>query len=73
MMGDDPVATMHEFRGSIRHIQFADAPGRGEPGTGKLDMARLFAEVDAIGYDGWLSAEYNPTRATPETLSWFVP
>jgi hydroxypyruvate isomerase len=72
MMGDDPVATMREFRGAIRHIQFADVPGRGEPGTGKLDMPKLFAEVDAIGYDGWLSAEYNPTRATPETLSWFL-
>jgi hydroxypyruvate isomerase len=72
MMGDDPVATMREFRGAIRHMQFADVPGRGEPGTGKLDMPKLFAEVDAIGYDGWLSAEYNPTRPTPETLSWFL-
>jgi hydroxypyruvate isomerase len=73
MMGDDPVEIMRTLRGAIRHIQFADAPGRGEPGTGKLDMPRLFAEVDAIGYRGWLSAEYNPTRATPETLSWFLP
>jgi hydroxypyruvate isomerase len=72
MMGDDPVAILRSLRGSIRHIQFADAPGRGEPGTGKLDMPKLFAAVDAIGYGGWLSAEYNPTRATPETLSWFL-
>ena len=71
MMDDDPVAILHELRDTIRHVQFADAPGRGEPGTGNLDMPRLFAEVDAIGYDGWLSAEYNPTRPTPETLDWF--
>jgi hydroxypyruvate isomerase len=72
MMGDDPVEILHALRGDIRHIQFADAPGRGEPGSGKLDMSTLFAAVDAIGYDGWLSAEYNPTRATRETLSWFL-
>jgi len=72
MMGDDPAAILQSLRGSIRHIQFADAPGRGEPGSGKLDMPKLFAAVDAIGYEGWLSAEYNPTRPTPETLSWFV-
>jgi hydroxypyruvate isomerase len=72
MMGDDPVAILRSLRGSIRHIQFADMPGRGEPGSGKLDMPKLFAAVDAIGYEGWVSAEYNPTRATPETLSWFV-
>jgi hydroxypyruvate isomerase len=70
MMGDDPAAILRELRGAIRHVQFADVPGRGEPGTGTLDMARLFAEVDAIGYQGWVSAEYKPTRPTPETLSW---
>jgi hydroxypyruvate isomerase len=72
MMGDDPVAILDDLKGIIRHVQFADAPGRHEPGTGGLDMPRLFAAVDDIGYTGWLSAEYNPTRATPETLSWFV-
>jgi hydroxypyruvate isomerase len=72
MMGDDPIAILQSLRGAIRHVQFADAPGRGEPGTGKLDMRKLFAAVDDIGYDGWLSAEYNPTRPTRETLSWFV-
>ena len=72
MMGDDPAATLRELRPAIRHIQFADAPGRGEPGSGRLDMPRLFAEIDATGYGGWVSAEYKPTRPTAETLSWFV-
>jgi hydroxypyruvate isomerase len=72
IMGDDPAATLRALQGSIRHIQFADAPGRGEPGTGGLDLAALFAEIDRLGYGGWVSAEYRPTRATSATLSWFL-
>lgn len=69
MMGDDPAAILEECRTAIRHIQFADAPGRGEPGSGKIDFAPLFAQIDAMGYDGWVAAEYRPTRPTVETLS----
>jgi hydroxypyruvate isomerase len=69
MMGDDPAAILRECRDSIRHVQFADAPGRGEPGSGKIDFAPLFALLDDLGYDGWVSAEYRPTRPTVETLS----
>lgn len=73
MMGDDPSAILAEHRGIIRHIQFADVPGRHEPGTGKLDFAQLFATIDRLGYDGWVSAEYRPSKATRETLHWFHP
>jgi hydroxypyruvate isomerase len=72
MMGDDPAQILQGLAPAIRHIQFADAPGRGEPGTGKIDFARLFALVDQLGYSGWVSAEYRPTRPTPETLSWLA-
>jgi hydroxypyruvate isomerase len=72
MMGDDPATILEECREAIRHIQFADAPGRGEPGTGKIDFAPLFAQIDAMGYDGWVSAEYRPTRPTVETLSFLA-
>lgn len=70
MMGDDPSSTLASRRGIIRHIQFADVPGRGEPGTGTLDFARLFAQIDAMGYAGHVAAEYRPTRATCDTLRW---
>ena len=56
----------------IRHIQFADAPGRGEPGTGRLDFKRLFEHIDRLGYQGWVSAEYRPTRPTEDTLPWLA-
>jgi len=73
MMGDDPSSILSAHRGILRHIQFADVPGRHEPGTGTLDFAQLFAMIDALGYAGWVSAEYRPTKATRDTLRWFHP
>lgn len=70
MMGDDNEAILAELRPIIRHIQFADVPGRGEPGTGALDIPRLFSLIDASGYPGWVSAEYRPSGRTEESLAW---
>jgi hydroxypyruvate isomerase len=72
MMGDDAASILAGCWPYIRHIQFADAPGRGEPGTGRIDLPGLFAEIDRLGYRGWLSAEYHPTRPTRATLSSFL-
>ncbi len=57
----------------IGHIQFADVPGRHEPGTGELDFPALFAHVDAIGYPGWVSAEYKPSGKTGDSFKWLKP
>jgi hydroxypyruvate isomerase len=72
MMGDDPAAILESCWPAVRHIQFADAPGRGEPGTGAIDFAPLFSLIDRLGYAGWVSAEYRPTRPTVETLSGYL-
>ena len=70
MMGDDPASVFRSLRAVVRHVQFADAPGRGEPGTGRIDFAPLFGLLDELAYDGWVSAEYKPSRRTEETLGW---
>ena len=72
MMGDDGQATLAAHRAIVRHIQFADAPGRGEPGTGVLDLPRLFSDIDASGYEGWVSAEYRPSSRTEHSLHWLA-
>ena len=54
----------------IGHIQLADNPGRGEPGTGELNDAWLFRHIDAIGYDGWIGCEYKPRGRTEDGLGW---
>ncbi|QJR16213.1 hydroxypyruvate isomerase family protein [Usitatibacter palustris] len=70
MMRDDPAATLDSLKSVIRHVQFADAPGRNEPGCGRLDFAALFAQLDRLGYAGWTSAEYRPSKRTEDTLVW---
>lgn len=54
----------------IGHVQFADHPGRHEPGTGAIDFAAAFAALRATGYDGAVSAEYRPADRTEAGLSW---
>jgi len=54
----------------IRHIQFADNPGRHQPGTGEINFSHLFRHLDDIGYDGWVSAEYRPDGPTCDTFDW---
>lgn len=70
MMGEDPAPILAWLRGVIRHIQFADVPGRGEPGSGTLPLQPLFDAIDRMGYAGWVSAEYRPSRQTELTLDW---
>ncbi len=57
----------------IGHIQIADNPGRGEPGTGEINYPFLFALLDRIGYDGWVGCEYKPRTTTEESLAWLFP
>jgi len=54
----------------IGHVQVGDVPGRHEPGTGTVPYPRLFALLDRLGYDGWVGAEYHPSRRTEETFGW---
>jgi hydroxypyruvate isomerase len=55
-MGEDPATFIAEHADRIGHIQFADCPGRGQPGTGSADWAALFSAIDQSGYGGWMGA-----------------
>lgn len=52
------------------HIQIADVPGRNEPGTGEINWTYLFAQIDSLGYEGWLGCEYRPANETVAGLGW---
>lgn len=69
----DPIAAWAAHGARAGHVQFADAPGRGAPGTGGLDLDGLFAAIDASGHQGPVGAEYHPGGATERTLGWFDP
>jgi hydroxypyruvate isomerase len=47
----------------VRHVQIADHPGRGEPGTGSLPVPPFLAYVAASGYDGLVGCEFTPSAA----------
>jgi hydroxypyruvate isomerase len=72
VMEGDIAHRLTELLPRIAHIQIADTPGRHEPGTGELNYPFLFAHLDRIGYDGWVSAEYRPETTTGEGLGWFA-
>lgn len=64
--------TIEEHLDLIGHIQIADAPGRGEPGTGEINYPYVLRRIEELGYDGWIGLEYKPTRPTVESLDWMV-
>jgi hydroxypyruvate isomerase len=69
----DLARTLTRHRDRIGHVQFADTPGRHEPGTGEINLPFLFSHLDAIGYTGWVGAEYRPRTETSASLGWFQP
>jgi hydroxypyruvate isomerase len=70
MMDEKPEIFIAEHADKIGHIQFADCPGRGQPGTGRIDFDQLFAAIEKSGYSGWVGAEYKPVGTTMESLDW---
>src|SRR5919112_1751459 len=55
----------------IGHVQVADSPGRGEPGTGEIRYPYLFGVLEELGYDGYVGLEYNPTtERTEDSFAW---
>jgi hydroxypyruvate isomerase len=65
------VATLRGHIDEIAHVQVADSPGRGEPGTGEIRFPYVFAVLEELGYDGWVGLEYVPADGTTEaSLGW---
>lgn len=47
-------------RGRVGHLQIAGVPERQEPSVGELNYTYVLAQLDALGYDGWVGCEYRP-------------
>ena len=62
------LPTLESTLEHVEHVHFADAPGRNEPGTGELAMERILSELDELGYDGYVGAEFAATGDPDETL-----
>ena len=69
-MEGELAATLAKHLPRIAHVQLADNPGRHEPGTGEIHYPFLFAELDRLGYTGWVGCEYKPATTTEAGLGW---
>jgi hydroxypyruvate isomerase len=68
----DLVAAIGEAGRLIGHVQFADTPGRHEPGTGTIDFPAAITALRRAGYADWVAAEYTPRQRTEDGLGWMA-
>ena len=68
--GDDLDQAIAQHTDVVSHVQIADHPGRGEPGSGALDLDRYLRALAERGYSGWVGLEYKPTTDTETSLEW---
>lgn len=69
----DVTMALRRLMPIIGHVQVASVPSRHEPMSEELNDAFLFAELDRLGYQGFVGCEYNPRAGTREGLGWFAP
>lgn len=56
--GEDLGKVIETHAADIGHVQIADVPGRGRPGTGGIDFEAVFEALGRHGYAGWIALEY---------------
>jgi hydroxypyruvate isomerase len=68
-MGEDLPGTLARHAADIAHIQIADVPDRGAPGTGTLDWEASFGQLAVQRYAGWIGCEFKPSDPADSTTS----
>jgi hydroxypyruvate isomerase len=75
-MGEDLETVIGKHAGRVGHVQIADVPDRGAPGTGGLDYRALFAALEAADYRveeglGSIRLEYKATNGvSADSFAW---
>lgn len=73
--GDDPVATLEDYKAIIRHVHLKDYGGGRDTGylgyapigEGVIDMPAIFRILDDVDFDGWVTVELDGTPDAPYT------
>lgn len=68
--GEDMALELENGGDLIRYVQLADAPGRGEPGSGRLDWPERLGILRAAGYEGPIGLEYYPTVTSEASVAY---
>lgn len=72
-MEGELTQTMTTLGSKIGHLQIADNPRRGEPGSGEINYDFLFTIIAQSDYNGWVGCEYHPLTTTEAGLAWMAP
>lgn len=71
MNGEDLNQVIDAYADRTGHVQIADNPGRGAPGTGSLPLEDLLDRLGKAGYTGWVGLEYKPGDApSAQAFDW---
>jgi hydroxypyruvate isomerase len=68
--GENPAVELENAGDLVKYVQIADAPGRGEPGTGSIDWPSALAILRSSGYDGPIGLEYYPTTESAASVAY---
>lgn len=63
--GDDLPTAIATYDSYIGHVQIADAPGRGAPGSGTVPLGDYLGQILDAGYRGYVGLEYKATESDP--------
>lgn len=73
MNGEDLNEVIDAYAAKTGHVQIADNPGRGAPGTGTLPLDELLERLRKAGYDGWVGLEYRAgDRPSADSFGWLA-
>jgi len=72
IMGGDLIRRLEKHLPLIGHVQIAAVPDRGEPDGGEVSYPGVARALKAMGYEGYLGAEYRPKAGTDEGLGWMA-
>ncbi|MBC9712912.1 TIM barrel protein [Streptomyces sp. TRM66268-LWL] len=63
MNDEDLPQIIDAYAAKTGHVQIADKPGRGAPGTGELPLEDLLDQLKKAGYEGYVGLEYKAPDA----------
>ncbi|MCY0946059.1 TIM barrel protein [Streptomyces antarcticus] len=70
MNDEDLSEVIEKYAAKTGHVQIADKPGRGAPGTGELPLEKLLDQLKKAGYEGYVGLEYKAADATASSFAW---
>ena len=68
VMGEAPEEVLDGRVHLVGHVHLADAPGRGEPGSGEMMWREHLEWLDEHSYNGYVGLEFRPSRDTLASL-----